>query len=235
MDNKPDTAFQRGRVYDLLSHAFGEPSDEFLEFVREGGLLGHIAESLSLHPCGAEIDVQPLRQAAQEVRSATFDELTLQYEKLASPMLKVLYECNYHPPLTSSVEMADVAGFYRAFGLDFPGDRPDLLSMELEFMRIIAMKEARALMSNDRGNAEICISAQRSFLAAHLGRWASIVSRMTEGILFYGELSKFFSNWIAAEVRYLSVETSAILYYHLKDRDEEISDHCMKEAAHEGI
>lgn len=235
MDKKPETAFQRSRIYELLSHAFGEPSDEFIEFVKEGGLLSHIKESLSVYPCGAEIGTEPLAVAAKEIMTAGFDELTAEYEKIISPKMNFLYECNYHPPLTSSVEMADVAGFYRAFGLDFPADRPDHISMELEFMRIVTMKEAKALVDEDRGNAEICISAQKSFLSAHLGRWVSILSQMTEGILFYGQAGRFLSNWIAAEVRYLSVETSELFYGHLKDYDDEVSDYCIKEATHEGI
>jgi hypothetical protein len=235
MDKRPETAFQRSRVYELLSHAFGEPSEEFLEFVTEGGFLSHMNESLSVHPCGGEIDIQPLAEAAEAMKTADFDELDVEYEKLTSPKMNFLYECNYHPPLTSSVEMADVAGFYRAFGLDFPSDRPDHVSMELEFMRVVTMKEARALMDDDGENAGICISAQKSFLSAHLGRWHSLLSQMTEGTLFYGQVGRFLSNWITAELRYLSVETSELFYHGCKDLDGETSDYCIKEATHEGI
>lgn len=235
MDKKPETAFQRSRVYELLSHAFGEPSDEFVEFVGERGLPAAVIECLSLHPCGTEVDIRPLAEAAEEMKTAAFDGLAVEYEKLTSPKMNFLYECNYHPPLISSVEMADVAGFYRAFGLDFPSDRPDHVSMELEFMRIATMKEAKALMDGDGENAGICISAQKSFLSAHLGRWHSLLSQMTEGALFYGQVGRFLSNWIRAELKYLSVETSELFYHGYKDLDRETSDYCIKEATHEGI
>lgn len=218
----------------MLSHAFGEQSDEFIEFVREGGLVTAITECLSLHPC-AEVDIRPLVEAADETKTAGLDGLAVEYEKLTSPKMNFLYECNYHPPLTSSVEMADVAGFYRAFGLDFPGDRPDHISMELEFMRVVTMKEAKALMDGDKENAEICISAQKSFLSAHLGRWYALLAQMTEGALFYGQVGRFLRNWVAAEIRYLSVETSELLYHGYKDLNGETSDYCIKEATHEGI
>jgi hypothetical protein len=235
MDKKPQTAFQRSRVYELLSYAFGEPSDEFIEFAREGGLLASAAECLSEHPVGAAVDIRPLTEAAEEIRTAGVDGLAVEYEKLTSPKMNFLYECNYHAPLTSSVEMADVAGFYRAFGLDFPADRPDHVSMELEFMRIVTLKEAKALMDGDGENAGVCISAQKSFLSAHLGRWSSLLSQMTEGILFYGKAGRFLSNWIAAELRYLSVEASELFYHQYEDTEGETSDYCIKEATHEGI
>ena len=61
------------------------------------------------------------------------------------------YETEYHPssePFFRSQEMADVAGFYRAFGLETAQaarERPDYLGLELEFMAFLLLKKRLAL------------------------------------------------------------------------------------------
>jgi putative dimethyl sulfoxide reductase chaperone len=70
--------------------------------------------------------------------------------------------------------LADVAAFYRAFGLQLAPaahERADHISSQLEFMAVLCAKEARALGNGLTGPAEICRAARRSFLEFHLGRW----------------------------------------------------------------
>lgn len=71
--------------------------------------------------------------------------------------------------------LADVAGFYRAFGLEpceVRRERPDYIAVELEFMHVLALKEAYALAHDWRDKVAVCGEAQTSFLRDHLGRWA---------------------------------------------------------------
>jgi len=77
--------------------------------------------------------------------------------------------------LTRTFEMADVAGFYEAFGvkLESSGVRPDHIAAELEFMNLLAVKECIALEEEGEGeHSEICRNASRAFLRDHLARWA---------------------------------------------------------------
>lgn len=71
--------------------------------------------------------------------------------------------------------LADVSGFYKAFGVE-PSEsgheRADHLSMELEFMAYLALKEAHALKTGRTEQAQLCLDAQKKFLQEHLGRWA---------------------------------------------------------------
>ncbi|HET7377314.1 MAG TPA: molecular chaperone TorD family protein, partial [Anaerolineae bacterium] len=79
-----------------------------------------------------------------------------------------------------SQELADIAGFYRAFGFTFDGkihERPDFLASELEFMHILTLKEARAVEAGRADQAEICIEAERKFLQDHLGRWIGLFAQ----------------------------------------------------------
>jgi len=66
--------------------------------------------------------------------------------------------------------MEDLVRFYEYFGLRIqPGDHPDHLCAELEFMHYMAFKEAAALAHADPV-ADVR-RAQRDFLDRHLCRW----------------------------------------------------------------
>ncbi|MGD2079888.1 MAG: molecular chaperone TorD family protein [Nitrospirota bacterium] len=228
---EPTVPFQRSRVYELLAHALGEPSGAFLKFAKGGGLLSSIEEALRHHPQGGGVQLQPLAEAIDDAKGATVEELSSWYSALVSPSRSLVYECKYHPPLNAMEEMADVAGFYRAFGLEFEGDRADHLCMELEFMRLLALKEARALLDGEGDNAEICVSAQREFMGSHLGRWVGSLSLITESTRFYGPLCRFLAGWMGAECSYHLTEPEEI-FYSFSDRAgiEHISPACVKEA-----
>ncbi|MBZ0129576.1 MAG: molecular chaperone TorD family protein [Rhodobacteraceae bacterium] len=75
-----------------------------------------------------------------------------------------------------SQTLADVVGFYRAFGLALAEgvhDRPDHIAFELEFMEFLSLKQALA-EGQDHGAERVafCAKAQRLFLESHLGFWA---------------------------------------------------------------
>ncbi len=92
--------------------------------------------------------------------------------------------------MTRTFEMADVGGFYRAFGVEIAdgGERVDHIAAELEFMNLLAVKEAIALgeegVTEGPGeHAQICRDASRAFLRDHLTRWAP---RLGEGLAVAG-------------------------------------------------
>jgi TorA maturation chaperone TorD len=68
-------------------------------------------------------------------------------------------------------QLADIAGFYRAFGFQAVGERPDHLAVELEFMALLYVKEAYALLSRSAEGAVICSESRRKFMAGHLTGW----------------------------------------------------------------
>jgi TorA maturation chaperone TorD len=96
------------------------------------------------------------------------------------------YETEFCPnrePFYRAQQMADVAGFYRAFGIKETRDRPDSLALELEFMAFLLAKEREASESDDDTIADdrrgICRSTQWQFLRDHLIWWVpSFASRI---------------------------------------------------------
>lgn len=88
------------------------------------------------------------------------------------------YEASYEQTniFQQTQVLADLAGFYRAFGLDVADtahERGDHMAVESEFMAYLCLKEWHARRSGYETNAQICRDAQRKFLSDHLGRWAS--------------------------------------------------------------
>ena len=70
--------------------------------------------------------------------------------------------------------MADVQGFYRAFGFQIAesaNERSDYVGVELEFMRVLTVKLATAEEAGLDEAAETCRIARRNFLGNHLGRF----------------------------------------------------------------
>lgn len=79
-------------------------------------------------------------------------------------------------------QLADLAGFYRAFGVEAgEGDRrPDHLPIELEFAALLCLKEACAERKGLTEETALCRSARARFLAEHLGRWIDAFAEALE-------------------------------------------------------
>ncbi len=231
--NRAEISFRRAVVYELFSHAFGEPEEEFFEFIKDGSFSDHMVNVLTYHPCLKEGLILDFRRLREEINGMDIDDIEALYSLIASREKNLLYEGNYHHAFNVFEEMADIAGFYRAFGLDFRGERPDHLSLELEFMRILCLKESKALLDRQNENREICLNAQREFISCHLGGWVEDLMRMTRDIRFYGVLCQILERWIEMESRFLSIRRKRLSY--CQNLILENTELCLKEAGYEGI
>jgi TorA maturation chaperone TorD len=83
------------------------------------------------------------------------------------------YEGSNIPPSSGGItpRLADIAGFYRAFGFEVQGNRPDHVVAELEFVGLLLLLESDARRRDDAEQAEIVADAARSFLRDHLAGW----------------------------------------------------------------
>lgn len=83
------------------------------------------------------------------------------------------YEYSNVPPSVGghTAGLADVAGFYRAFGMQVTSERPDHLVAELEFLALVDLLEADARAEGSDEHAAACAEAARKFLGSHLGGW----------------------------------------------------------------
>ncbi|HEX5223161.1 MAG TPA: molecular chaperone TorD family protein [Verrucomicrobiae bacterium] len=97
------------------------------------------------------------------------------------PLNEIEYGDIKADPLFQPHRLADLAAFYRAFGLEVAedaGERHDHLCLELEFMCVLAAKEAYAHEHQlDADQLAQCRDVQKAFLREHLGRWTPAFTR----------------------------------------------------------
>jgi TorA maturation chaperone TorD len=121
------------------------------------------------------------------------------------------YEVEYVPSkftFQRSNMLADVAGFYRAFGLEISNshpDRPDHIVVQCEFIAHLLELERQASQSPGEDAAPrvaICREAQRRFLQEHIVWWfpafARLLARQDPGG-FYEAIAQFLAALVAAE------------------------------------
>jgi DMSO reductase family type II enzyme chaperone len=90
-------------------------------------------------------------------------------------------------PLFQPHRLADLAAFYHAFGMEPSrdgGERQDHLSVELEFMSVLAFRDAVA--AHDSWNRDAIAQnqhAQKTFLREHLARWTPAFARQVQKVL----------------------------------------------------
>lgn len=108
----------------------------------------------------------------------------------------------------ATAALADIAGFYRAFGLRCPTDRPDHLVAEVELLSVALDLEARARSEGDDEAAQRCAQAARLFLRDHLGRWPDAFAARVAAVDGGGPwawLARAIALAVAAECRHANV------------------------------
>lgn len=171
-----ENAIRRAQVYGFLADVFLYPRETWTEDL---SLVANIIAA-----SGLSVTHYELRQAVSGLSMTELPLADLQtaYHRTFGIAGSLCYETEYGLPheYRQSQEMADIAGFYRAFGFNLGGakrERPDHIAVELEFMHILALKEAYALETGIPEHLEICQAAQAKFLQDHVGRWIGLFAQ----------------------------------------------------------
>jgi TorA maturation chaperone TorD len=107
--------------------------------------------------------------------------------------------------------MGDIAGFYKAFGVELSKDvheRLDHLSVELEFMHLLTYKESYSRCHDGIDKTEIVVDAQKKFVKNHIGRWVPLFCRMLakkSDTGLFKLIADCMSEWMDFEVAFLGV------------------------------
>ena len=148
----------RSAVYSLLAHAFAYPDGERVEAIR----------ALAAEVTAAGL-ASPVTGLAMRAAGVTATELEPEYVGLCTlssspdcPTFETAYFSS--DPIQQTTRMADIAGFYRAFGVDATsgGVRPDDLPVEL-------LREARIVHASGISEAissSACDTVLHAFEAA---------------------------------------------------------------------
>lgn len=162
----------RSAVLGLLSQALAYPTAAVVADLLEEDLPFALALADDLPPEVAEA----VRGLAGALEGATADDLEVAHRHLFSHVHSrdcPLYETDHlaREVWRQSQDLADLGGFYRAFGLEESGERVDHVSVELEFLHVLAYKRAWALERGQAEHAEVCRLAEETFLRDHVLRW----------------------------------------------------------------
>ena len=166
-----ESALSRAVLSRYLAELFSEPDEAWLARVSGDETRCEVrraAQSLGLPPDIANPPAIPDIEDILAERNSLFGHTV---RSLCPP-----YELEYGrgEVFQQSQSLADLAGFYSAFGYQSSGplaERPDHLIAELEFLSVLALKESLAIGSADADAAQCCRDAQRMFLRDHAATW----------------------------------------------------------------
>ncbi len=161
----------RAREFALASALAAYPDDELVETLRA------LSPSLDAHPhAGRFVRALAEEGGLDELRSSYVDLFDRGSARIA------LYETEYGRMrgLSKGNDLADISGFYRAFGLtpneDDTHEMLDHIAVELEFYATLLAKQDYLSGEGDAEGTEIVEDARRKFLEAHLGPLARAVA-----------------------------------------------------------
>jgi len=208
-----ETAQARCAAFSLLAHAFQYPDDDMIK-----GLLepthwawwpnalrefdAPAAESLTAVSTWVERNGRRAGAVLSSLRDAYAALIGHAVRGSCPP-----YELEYARGeiIQQASELADLSGFYNAFGMELTGavsERADHVAVQCEFMSVLCAKEARAIESDDADALEILFDAQRAFLRDHLAQWLPAFSHRiakADPDGFYGRMAQFASTFIRGE------------------------------------
>jgi len=152
--------------------------------------------------------------------AASTPELIGEFQRLFGHSLRGLivpYETEYGPDsaFRQSDELADIGGFYQAFGLTLSqeqGERWDHLAVECEFFSFLARKEVLLRHNGDLAAAERVRDGQRQFFRDHLGCFARAVAEgltTNAGHTFYKAIGDLLTALVRHDEIALSVPLGA--------------------------
>ena len=165
--NEASTLLRLARAYGVCARLFSPHAVAAVE----SGAVDELAETLEF------LDTA---RASERLRGLA-DEAPLSAQTLQAEYVRLFVRPDVPPYETSHAapgaaagktqQLADVAGFYAAFGFQVRGERPDHIAPELEFVALTCVKEAYALVCDDEEGATTCREARATFVEEHLLPW----------------------------------------------------------------
>lgn len=211
----------RAHIYRWFSRMLIQPTDH-----RCSGRV--LREALAALPLNG---LQPIPEVAQERLTSEFRQIFSHNLTPDCPPYETQYGSSHI--FWQSQQLADIAGFYKAFGLALDNaahERVDHIAVELEFMGYLALKEAYALEGKKEAQAKICQDAQRKFLKDHLGRWLSpfrdrIQHKLPESA--YANLINTLAKFVEWDCQRLAVQPEVLSFDASRQAEAPVDNGCL--------
>jgi TorA maturation chaperone TorD len=194
-------ARQRSNIYGLLASVYRqEVTADLLHQVKDPQFLGVLSD----------LGVQLRSDFLQKPEEELLDDLAVEYAGLflgpgghISPHESVHHQRgDGHSGLLWGESTAEVKKFIESTGLSYDSEYtglPDHISVELEFMQQLTLREEEAWKEEDKDGATNCLKIEKKFLEEHLIRWIPIfcekVIELAE-LPFYREMAALTKNFI---------------------------------------
>ena len=217
------SAWIRSYLWLILAQAMGEPCEE------KAAMLCEVAAEFSEHLGVLEHPFQePVALLSEALQGTDTAKLAAEWNELFSTTVLVpVTEGSYHLTDRGAI-MADIAGFYLAFGMqvDSLEGTPDSLWNELNFLAYLAIREKHALETNLDEELAVTRDATKKFLADHLGRWAATFTArlvQTPGIHpVYVEAARLLIDTLALAAEDVGIESLDHLDYLAEASEDEM-------------
>ncbi|MFQ5682217.1 MAG: molecular chaperone [Candidatus Binatia bacterium] len=211
-----DLALCRATLYSALALGFRPPTEETLTRLASTEGATVLAGAAALLDGQHQVTLTSAAEDLSKIKKTSVSELEVSFWRLFGHTVRgqvPLYETEYGVDslFQQPQELADLLGFYHAFGLALDPkehERADHVSCELEFLSFLALKEVYGLEQRDDPMLEETRKAARTFLRDHLGRFAPAFTRKLsredrEG--FYGALGELCARFVIEDCTRLSV------------------------------
>ncbi len=213
----------RSAAYALVARALEFPDERWLAACGEAAVAMRGARDTSPHAGELHSTLDPLLAEFHAALAFTGAEASTALDALRDRHAALFghavrgkcppYELEYGAGeiVQRASDLADIGGFYRAFGLqlaDGAAERADHAVVECEFMSVLCAKEAYGLQIGDQLMVEAVRDARRMFLRDHVSQWMLAFARRLaqshpEGL--YGRLGAFLEEMLADECAVLGV------------------------------
>ena len=202
-----DEHIARSACYKVLSLAFLPPRT-----VDGAELFAGILKIVSMLPSEHHTLLEPIVENVPIPRGGPSEQ---EHTRLFGVGLAATPYGSEYDPLASARKghcLADLLGFYEAFGLKLAGRQkefPDHIATELEFLSLLLLKGCYASAEGQEEARAISEEAAAKFLADHLGAWAGAFADRVEAATeddFYRFSARLLRGFILAECHTLSVE-----------------------------
>ena len=203
-------ALARAALYRCLGAAFAYPlAWRFQE-------LAHVAGMAAGAPTTSAALRAPCARFADAARDADPAAVAAEYVFLFDRQVRCPpYEGAYGAArglAGKAAQLADIAGFYAAFGLSATATQPDMedhVAAEVEFMSALAVKEAYAVGEAHSEGLAVTRAAEATFLRDHLGCWATAFAAGVQAatpLPFYVAAAELLAAWVSAELEAFGVD-----------------------------
>ena len=211
----------RSVCWHALAVLFQHPDRKWADAVREGKLMDALEEAVKAmgRPDWLEL-ISGLKRGfdsqARSLQTLSEDHVLLfgSHGPVHCPPFAT--EFGQRHVFSKAQDLADISGFYKAFGLQISTvavDRADHICCLLEFLSFLALKQVNAISENNRDGADVTRDAEKKFLCEYVINWVPVFCEVLSAKArsdFFRMLAVFTREFVEAEEKRFGVSIPRI-------------------------